>query len=67
MSSRSLTIQSTDISSSQEWAMDPDMIEVYISQDFLAKAEKCVAFMRENDVLKCTIWRGFGHNVFQAV
>lgn len=67
MSNEKLTVQVTDISSSQEWTSDPDMIEVYIDREFLEKAEKCVAFMQEHYVDKTTIWWGFGYNMFEKV
>ncbi|MYM92647.1 hypothetical protein [Duganella vulcania] len=67
MHNEKLTVQSTDINSSQEWASDPNMIEVYITQSFLDKAEKCVGFMKENGVDKVTIWWAFGYELFENV
>lgn len=64
---KKLTVQSSYISSSQEWAKDPGMIEVYVSHAFLEKAEKCVAFMQENDVHKVTIWWAFGYTLYLEV
>jgi hypothetical protein len=62
-----LTVQMTEISSSQEWTTDPDMIEVYVNKGFLEKAEKCVAFMQEHDVNQVVIWWAFGHKMFENV
>lgn len=67
MSNQALTVQATEISSSQEWTTDPDMIEIYVTPEFLEKAEKCVAFMQENDISKMTDWHGFGYDLFQSV
>ena len=67
MSTSQLTVQTTDVISSQEWTSNPDMIEFYINKEFLEKAEKCVAFMQENDVHKCTILGALGFELFQTV
>ena len=45
-----LNVQNSDISSNQEWSADPDMIDVTVDEVLLQKAEKCVAFMQENDI-----------------
>lgn len=62
-----LTVQMTEISSSQEWTTDPEMIEVYVNKGFLEKAEKCVAFMQEHDVNQVVIWGAFGHKMFENI
>lgn len=63
--SEKIAVRTTDISSNQDWASDPDMIEVNMSQDFLDKAEKCVAFMQENDVSYVCMWYVLGYEFYE--
>lgn len=63
----SLTVQITEIFSSQEWAIDPQMIEVYVDKGFLEKAEKCVAFMQEHDVNQVILWWAFDYKMFEDI
>lgn len=67
MSTNKITVQCEDIHSSQEWAADPDLIEIYLSKTLLEKAEKCVAFMQENDVDYMSIWFSLGYELLQNV
>lgn len=67
MSNQALTVQGTKISSSQEWTTDPDMIEFYVTPEFLKKAETCVAFMQKHDISKVVVWWAFGYELFQDV
>lgn len=62
-----LTVQMTEISSSQEWTTDPEMIEVYVDKGFLEKAEKCVAFMQEHDVNQVVLWWSFDYKMFENI
>lgn len=62
--STNTTIRVADVHSSIEWATTPDMIEVSITPEFLAKAEKCVAFMKESGVSYMVIWSTFGYELY---
>ncbi len=62
-----LAIRVTDVSSSQEWTTDPDMIEVRVHRGFLEKAERAVAFLRENDAHKVTVWFALGYDFFENI
>lgn len=64
MADNAITVQATDVSSSQDWTTDPDMISVKVDMDFLQKAEKCIAFMRDNDIHVMTNWWAFGYALY---
>lgn len=67
MSKKSLTIQNTNPRMDSEWASSPDMIEIYLTPEFLKKAEKCVAFMQENDIAKMIDWWAMNYELFDLV
>lgn len=50
MSNESMSLQLHDLSSDQDWTVDPDMLEVSISPELVQKAETCVAFMQATNV-----------------
>ncbi|VVE16947.1 hypothetical protein [Pandoraea cepalis] len=64
---QNLTVPSTDISSTQEWTCDPDLIEIYIGSAFLEKAKVCVDFMQSQEVDQVKIWFAFGYEMFQDI
>ena len=45
-----IEIQSSKITSNQQWAADPSLILVTLTAELFAKAEKCHAFLVENMV-----------------
>lgn len=60
-----INVQIAEVHSNQEWATDPDMIEVELDAAFLQKAEKCIVFMRENDVNYMCIWWAFDYTLYE--
>ena len=56
MSKGAIKLQITDITSDQEWATDPTMIEVGISAAMLKLAEDSVAFMKDHDIDCMVSW-----------
>lgn len=64
MAKTAITVQKTDVRSSQEWTTDPDMIAVTFNADFLDKATECVAFMKNHEVHAMTIWWVFGYEFY---
>lgn len=65
MSNHTINVQITDVSSNQEWTTDPDMIEIELGAQFLQKADKCVAFMQENDINYMCMWWVFGYTLYE--
>lgn len=61
------SIQSTDIWSSQEWAADPDMIQLHFGALLLSKAEAAIAFMRKNQIDSVMIKNGFNFLLCQDI
>lgn len=61
------SIRVKDVRSSIEWAPTPDMIEVSFSAEFIAKAEKCVAFMKETGVSYMVSWCAFGYELYDVL
>lgn len=61
-----VTVQITDINSTQEWTTDPNMIEVQLSAALLDKAGKCVAFMQEVGVTSMILDDGAGYDFFEV-
>lgn len=62
----SIKIHKVGVHSTQEWAADPDMVEVTIDASFIPYAEKCVEFMRLIDKAdEIKTWNGFDYALFQ--
>lgn len=62
---KQITVSVTEINSDQEWATNPDMVAVQIKESFLEKAEKCLAFMAENDVSYVCCYFSFFWDFFE--
>lgn len=60
-------IQVVGISSSQEWATDPDMVEIEFDLDFLKQAQTCVDFMQAIHADQINIWWRFGYTLYELV
>lgn len=60
-----VTIQSGDIHSTQEWTTDPDLIRVTVSPDFLRKAVQCVKFMGQSDVSQMSVSYAFAYTLYE--
>lgn len=65
MSTNTIKVQIKDVSSNQNWASDPGMIEIEISAEFLQIAEKCVAFMAESGINYMGKWWAFDYTLYK--
>lgn len=61
-----IKVQVTEICSDQEWTADPDMIEVSAGAALLESAERCVAFMQENDINYMCKWWAFSYTLYKV-
>ena len=61
-----ITVQVTEVHSNQEWATDPNMVEVSVGAAFLQLAEACVAFMQENDIDYMCKWWASGYTLYKV-
>lgn len=66
MSEKNVTVQITDVNSTQDWTSDPDMIEIQVPAALLEKAERCVAFMTENGVDEVMIDSVLGYELYEV-
>jgi hypothetical protein len=64
---KTIAVQSTHISSTQEWTRDPDLIEIYVGKAILKKAQTCVDFMRDAEVDQVRVCFAFGYEIFQDI
>lgn len=64
LSKNTISVQISDVSSSQDWTVDPDMVEIEVGAAFLQKAESCIAFMQENDINYMGKWSAFGYTLY---
>lgn len=65
--SNNTTIRVKEVRSSIEWAPTPDMLEVSITAEFIAKAVKCIAFMKDAGVSYMVIWHAFGYELYDVL
>lgn len=63
--SKKITIRTTEISSTQEWTSDPDLVEFYVDAEFVTKAKKAIKFMHEVDVDFVCLWWAFGFETYR--
>ena len=64
MQNKTITIECTDVISTQEWTSDPAMIAITLDLDFLRKAQECVTSMKAHGVDIMTIWWAFGYQLY---
>lgn len=60
-----MVVQCLGFTSSQDWAADPTMAVLSISQGFLTTVEKSMAFMEETNAHEVHIWWAFDHSFFE--
>lgn len=62
----SLIFQQIGVSSTQEWATDPCMVELTIPESFLSYADACMEFMgRVQNADEINTWNGFDYALYQ--
>lgn len=59
------TIHVKDISCNHVLSADPNMIEFHLSDEFIAKARKCIDFMRTNSVREMKIEHAFAYEMYR--
>ncbi len=65
--SENISVLSTDILSTQEWACDPDLIQIHFGKAFLEKARVCVDFMQSVGVHQVKIWFALSYDLFENI
>lgn len=56
----------TKFRSNQEWAVDPDFVEIYIHSEFVEYVEKALQFLAENEFVdEIQVGLGFGYELFK--
>lgn len=59
------TIQSTQVESTQVWATNPDMVEVYLPPEFWTLADKCMLLMSEEAITKMIFNHCYGYEFYE--
>lgn len=67
MSQNSVILQSNDITSNQDVFVDPDMVEIYITQDQIQSIFQAAAILKKNDFFSITTNLKPGFELFESL